>query len=292
MIYLKLLLTAMFWGGTFVAGRLAAGHMGPFSGSFLRFLFASICLFFVVRQREGRLPTLKKNQIIPVLALGMTGVFFYNFFFFKGLKLIEAGRSSLIIANNPIFIALLSAYFFKEKLNLKKIIGIIISVSGALIAISRGDIHAIINGGVGPGELYIFGAVASWVSYSLIGKQVMKDISPVAAVTWSSIAGTIALLAPALYEGMPRELFHYSLTDWACLFYLGFFGTVIGFVWYYQGIQQIGPMKAGLFINFVPISAISLAFLITGEPITPSLFTGAMLVGAGVFLTNSKTKST
>ena len=221
----------------------------------------------------------------------MTGVFFYNFFFFKGLQSIEAGRSSLIIANNPIFIALLSAWFFKERLSVKKIIGIVISVSGALVAISRGNIHDIVNGGIGPGKLYIFGAVASWVSYSLIGKQVMKRISPVAAVAYSSMAGTIALLIPALCEGMPKAVPHYSLTDWACLLYLAFFGTVIGFVWYYQGIQRIGPMKAGLFINFVPVSAIILAFFITGEPITPSLFIGATLVSAGVFLTHSKAMS-
>jgi drug/metabolite transporter (DMT)-like permease len=61
---------------------------------------------------------------------------------------------------------------------------------------------------------------------------------------------------------------------------------VLGFVWFYEGINQIGPTRAGLFINFVPISAILLAFLILGEPLTLSLLFGTLLVSTGVYLTN------
>ncbi|UCF65056.1 MAG: DMT family transporter, partial [bacterium] len=68
--------------------------------------------------------------------------------------------------------------------------------------------------------------------------------------------------------------------------YLGFFGTVLGFIWYYQGIKELGPLKAGIFINFVPISAIILSFFILREPITISLFGGAILVIIGVYFTN------
>jgi drug/metabolite transporter (DMT)-like permease len=69
------------------------------------------------------------------------------------------------------------------------------------------------------------------------------------------------------------------------LFYLGFFGTVLGVFWYYQGIQTIGPTRAGVFINFVPVSAVVLSFVILGEPVTPALAAGAVLVLSGVYLT-------
>jgi len=83
----------------------------------------------------------------------------------------------------------------------------------------------------------------------------------------------------------------HSFLDWLCISYLGVFGTVIGFVWYYQGVERIGPTKAGLFINFVPISAILCAFFILKEPITLSLAIGAVLVISGVYLTNRKTST-
>ncbi|MEE9536434.1 MAG: DMT family transporter [Desulfobacterales bacterium] len=283
--YLKLLLTAVFWGGTFVAGRSLAQNVGPFSAAFFRFAIASVFLVLLAWKVEGKITLIKKRQILPVFLLGLTGVFCYNLFFFKGLKLIEASRAAIIIANNPIFITLFSAIFFKEKLNTLKITGILISVSGAIIAISRGDVLEILQGNLGLGEFYIFLCVVSWVIFSLLGKVVMTDLSPLSSVTYSSITGTILLFPPALREGL-ADCIYYSISDWWNIFYLGFFGTVLGIVWFYEGINQIGPTKAGLFINFVPISAILLAFFILGEPLTLSLLIGTILVTCGVYLTN------
>jgi len=291
-IYLKLLLTAIFWGGTFVAGRLVTQNVGPYSIAFLRFTIASILLLFLTWRIEGKLPRLKKSQIIPVVLLGITGIFFYNIMFFKALKIIEAGRASLIIATCPIFITICSAIFLREKINLLKVIGIVISVCGAVIVISKGNINRIFESGLGLGELYIFCCVLSWVAYSLIGKAVMKNLSPLASVSYSATVGAIALSIPAFFEGLAQNIANQSAVDWLCISYLGVFGTVIGFVWYYQGVERIGPMKAGLFINFVPISAILCAFFILAEPITLSLAAGAVLVISGVYLTNRTAKVT
>jgi len=291
LVYLKLLLTAFLWGGTFVAGRFLAKDMSPFSAAFLRFAVASSCLLFIVWKTEGRLPLLRKNQIIPVILLGMSGIFTYNVFFFKGLKLIDAGRAALIISTNPILITLCSAYFFKERLTLIKSIGIAISVSGAMIVISRGNPLDMLNGHLGIGEAYIFASAISWVTYSLIGKAVLSGLSPLISVSYSSAVGAIALMIPALSEGMMHNIGQYSGLAWLSIFYLGIFGTAIGFIWYYQGIRAIGPTKAGLFINFVPISAIILAFLILDEPLTISLLIGAVFVSTGVYLTNAASYS-
>jgi len=289
-IYLKLLLTAIFWGGTFIAGRIVAKNVEPFSAAFLRFAIASVLLLLVTFKVEGRLPAVKTSQVIPVIALGMTGVFAYNALFFKGLKIINAGRAALIVAMIPILIALLSSYFFKEKLTLIKISGIIISATGAVIVISRGNPIEILDGNLGLGELYIFCCVLSWVAYSLIGKAIMTDLSPLVLVAYSSIIGTVTLFVPAYFNGVIRNLSHYSAMDWLGIFYLGFFGTVLGFVWYYEGIKKIGPTKAGQFINFVPASAVLLAFLILAEPITLSLLIGTILVISGVYLANRVSK--
>ncbi|MCD6298418.1 MAG: DMT family transporter, partial [Deltaproteobacteria bacterium] len=95
-VYIKLFLTAVFWGGTFIAGRVVAKDVGPFVASFLRFAIASVFLLFITWRVDRKLPAIKRAQIIPVILLGMTGVFAYNVLFFKGLKIIEAGRASLI----------------------------------------------------------------------------------------------------------------------------------------------------------------------------------------------------
>jgi len=287
LIYIKLFLTAIFWGGTFIAGRALSDHVAPFSAAFLRFFIASIPLLFMTYRIEGRFPPIRKEKIFYLLLLGLTGVFSYNVFFFKGLRLIHAGRASLIIANNPIFITIASFFLFKEKLSTVKIVGILVSVTGAMVAISRGNLRGMLTESLGYGELFIFLAVLSWVSYSLIGKRVMQDFSAIEAVTYASITGAIMLFPAALAEGMITDMLDYTLMNWLSLIYLGVFGTVLGFVWYYEGIQKLGPSKASLFINFVPIAAIILAFLFLDEAITISLLAGAAMVSMGVYLTNT-----
>ncbi len=285
-IYVKLLFTTLFWGGAFVAGKIVSQNVGPFSIAFQRFAIASILLILLTWKIEGKLPALKKFQIIPVILLGMTGIFTYNVMFFKGLRIIEASRASLIIATYPVFITIFSAIFLKEKINLIKALGIIISICGAIVVISKGNINRIFETGLGLGELYFFCCVLSWVAYSLIGKAVMRNLSPLASVSYSAIVGAVALFVPACLEGLFQNIRNQSMLEWSCICYLGIFATVIGFVWYYQGVQRLGPTKAGLFINFVPVFAVLCAFIILREPITISLVVGTALVISGVYLTN------
>ncbi|RPJ75272.1 MAG: DMT family transporter [Desulfobacteraceae bacterium] len=282
--YLKLLLMAFFWGGTFITGRVLAQSVGPFSGAFLRFAVASVCLTAIMLKMERHPVRPTGRHLALLLLMGLTGIFAYNVLFLKGLKLIEAGRASIIIANNPIGIALMAVVFFGERLNILKVAGILVSVAGAIIVIMRGEASALLTGGFGRGELYILGCVASWVAYSLLGKLVMSRLSPLAAVTFSSAAGTLCLFPAALMDGL-LDADSYPLAAWGSIVYLGFFGTVLGFVWYYQGIQRIGPVRAGLFINFVPVFAVLLSVLLLGEPLTLSLVAGAALVCTGVCLT-------
>ena len=284
-IRIKLFLTAIFWGGTFIAGRVVTKHMGPFSAAFLRFFIASVFLVAFTWKTERKIPLLTQRQMLFLTLLGLSGIFAYNYFFFSGLKSVHAGRAAIIIANNPIFISLFSVIIFREKVTSLKVMGILLSVSGAIWALSRGDLE-LITGQFGLGEFYIFMCVVSFVVYTMIGKAVMVNLSPLVSVTYSSVIGTLLLVFPATQEGMWGQLAGFNMTAWLNVFYLGFFGTVLGFIWYYEGIKNLGPMKASIFINFVPISAIILSYFILKEPITVSLFGGAILVIMGVYLTN------
>ncbi len=284
--YLKLTFAAIFWGGTFIAGRAIAQDISPYCAAFLRFAMAALGLGFLVRWNQGAIPGLTTRQIPLIFLLGLTGVFLYNIFFFNGLRHIEAGRAALIIAGNPVAISCLSALLLKEPLKPIQVAGIFLSVCGAVTIISKGQWQLIWSGGFGIGEWLILGCVASWVAYSLIGKWVLKGMKPLVAVFYSAAAGALLLLPPALTHGMIGEIGHYGLKIWAALIYLAVLGTVFGFWWYYEGIRDLGASRAGIFINIVPVSAVTFAFLLLGEPITLAMAGGGVMVLAGVFLTN------
>lgn len=284
--YFSLVLTMFLWGGTFIAGRLLAGTMEPASAAFLRFLIASIAMIGVTRIIDGKLALPRPGLWLPLILLGLTGVFAYNVFFFSGLQYISAGRASLIVAGTPLVITILAAVFLRERLTRLKIIGVTVSLSGAITVISNGHPGSLLSGNFGQGEQALVGCVLSWAAYSLIGRSVLRSLSPLAAVCYSSIIGTLLLAYPAANAGLFSQLAKISPADWGSLVYLGVGGTAIGFSLYYSGIKKIGATRAGIFINLVPVFALMLSALILGESIKPIVLAGGVLVLAGVSLTN------
>jgi len=291
-VHIRLVLTMIFWGGTFVAGRLLVEEMSPLVAASMRFLAASTMLLTAILIRDRRLPWLTVKQWGAMALLGLTGVFFYNIFFFTGLQTVEAGRASMIIAVNPVITTLLAVLFLGERFNLSRGVGMILSVCGALIVISRGDPFALLQGDVGGmGEFYIIGCVLSWSAYTLIGKQLLKNIEPIVAVAYSCTIGAIFLVIAALSNGHQNEFADISMTGAACIFYFAFFGTTLGFSWFYDGVKKLGASRTVMYVNLVPISGILLGTLFLNEHLGRSLLIGGILVFSGLYLVNRRVNS-
>ena len=284
--YLSLVLTMLFWGGTFIAGRALAGEVNPSNAAFIRFALATVALFFLTLSAEGKISLPPRSKWLPLLLLGCTGVFSYNVLFFTGLQYITAGRAALIIALNPLAISLFAFLFLKEPVTPRQAFGILLSLTGAVFVISNGHPSEIFTGSFGRGEIALLGCVVSWVAYSLIGRTVLTSLSPFAAVFYSSLIGTLLLLLPALNQGLITNIGHISPLNWLGLSYLGICGTALGFSLYYRAIKSIGATRSGVFINLVPLFSIILSWLLLGEAIKTIVVIGGLTLLTGVTITN------
>ena len=245
-IYLKLLLTDVLWAGTFIAGRILGrkgGPADPASAAFLRFFFASLIMIVLVKAVEKRLPRLNARQWFAMFLLGLTGIFLYHIVFLTGLKTVEAANASVIIATSPVFISLLSAYVFKEIITPVKFTGIILSVFGAIYVATKGDFYYFFKNGISNGQIFIIGCLICWVLYSIIGKILLEGLSPIVTVAYSSVIGTVLLFFVALYNGILGEMKLYLAEDWFSILYLAVFGTVVGYIWFCEGLDKIGPAR-------------------------------------------------
>jgi drug/metabolite transporter (DMT)-like permease len=286
--YPRLVLATVFWGGTFVAGRGLADVVEPLVAAWLRFTVATVLLLAWLYLTERALPRLSWRQAGAVMLLGATGVVAYNLLFFGGLQTVEAGRAALIVALNPIAIAVFSAWLFDERLRRLQLVGIVLSLAGAMVVIARGDPVDLLHVGIGAGELMLLGCVVSWVLYTLIGRRLLNRLSPLVTVSYASLAGSLVLgLLVVLQGGIDPRLLG-DIRVIAGIGYLAVFGTVLAFVWYYTGVQAIGATRAAQFINLVPVSGVLLGVLVLQEPLTTSLLTGAVLVVVGLVLTNRR----
>jgi drug/metabolite transporter (DMT)-like permease len=288
-LYVKLVMVALFWGGTFIAGKTVAESLPLLTAAWGRFLVAAVLLILVAVKAEGGLPRLTRSQALVTAGLGLTGIFLYNFFFLGALARIPAGRTALLVTLNPIVTAVAAGVLFRERLGWKKWLGIVIALCGASIILTRGDLVATVHDigtSIGFGELSMLLAVLSWAAYTLIGRTALESLSPIAATTYAALWGLGFLSIGAAGEIGSVSWTTLGWQVWASILYLGAFGTVFAFIWYYQGVRAIGPSRTAVFNNLVPAFGVIMSAVLLGEQILASMIIGGLLTALGVSLTN------
>jgi drug/metabolite transporter (DMT)-like permease len=162
--------------------------------------------------------------------------------------------------------------------------GILISLLGVSIVISRGNPLTLLRGEVRPGDLMILGCVFCWTAYTLLARRVMLELPPLVAVTWSCLIGPALILPFAIHAGFLQEIRHIDGRVWAALVYLGVPATSLAYCGYYHAIRRIGGVASGLFINLVPLFALLFGRLFLAEILHAGELAGGLLVISGVVI--------
>ncbi len=283
--YLKLIATALIWGATWIAGRVAVSEAAPLAVASWRFLLAAIALGVLLIQREGW-PRWSRREALILLALGCSGIFLYNLCFLYGMTLIEAGRGALVVALTPALIAVGDWLLFGVTMSRLKGLGIVIAMFGCLLVVTNGQPVQLLQGRVGVGEWLVVACSFLWAIYTFVGRRGTRSLSPLAMTFGASLAGWLLLTVAAWLQGSLFALDALSWRGGSAIVFLGLFGTAIGFTWYAEAVQHIGATRSGAFINLVPVSAVLLGALLLGERLDVAVLAGGGLVVAGVVLTN------
>jgi drug/metabolite transporter (DMT)-like permease len=279
-VILMLVAIMALWGGTWPVGRVVSASVNPWTAALLRFALAGGTLVVIcIRQGGMRI----RPALLPqMFLLGASGIFGYSFLFFTGLQTTDASRAGLIVGCIPACIALCAALIARRWPSPLAISGILISLLGVSIVISRGNPLILLRGDVRPGDLMILGCVFCWTAYTLLARRVMQELRPLVAVTWSCLTGTALILPFAIHAGFLQEIRHIDGTVWAGLVYLGVPATSLAYCGYYHAIHRIGGVAAGIFINLVPLFALLFGWLFLGEVLHTGELAGGLLVISGV----------
>ncbi|MCT8137913.1 DMT family transporter [Anaerobacillus sp. CMMVII] len=283
-----LALATSTWGSAFIAGKIAVESFEPATVAFFRFFGAAILLVPLMLYLEKDIPKPTKKDWFLFAMLGLTGIALYNIFFFIASKHAPVIKSSLFIASNPILIILLSAIFLKEKISRNQVFGLILAMLGVAFIITNGHLEVFITMAFEPIDVILLGAVICWALYSVIGRVVLKKFSSIVSTTYAVVFGTVFLLPFAMMETSFSDFTSSTSSAWLAIAHMSVFVTVVSFIMYYYGIQQIGAAKASIFINFMPISAVIMASVFLDEALTLPHLIGALCVLGGVTLSTYK----
>jgi drug/metabolite transporter (DMT)-like permease len=279
-----MVLCTIFWAGAFIAGKLSAPHIPPFTLTFLRFVFATLILYFVIKAGGKKIARLTKADIPVFLFTGIVGMFGYHVFFFNALKYTTAISSSIIGATNPIITAILSYFFLKDRMSYKRVIGIALSFVGVFLTLTNANISTITKLSFNHGDLLMLVAVFMWAAYGVYSKKVMYRYSPLTLTFYSFLFCTIFLIPFVIYEKPWTLIPTIPSYSYAAVLYMSIFPSVIGYLVQQMSIKAIGPGKTSIFINLVPVFSIILSVLILNETLYPIKLLTALLIIAGVYI--------
>jgi drug/metabolite transporter (DMT)-like permease len=219
-----------------------------------------------------------------LLGLGVLGNHLLTLF---GLRYIGAAAAGVIIGASPVITALLSSLLIRDVPFSAVWAGCALSFAGvALVSAGGGD--AAVGGNPWLGGILVVLGLVSWALYTIGGRRTMERFSPL-TVNWTTLGLSILLQIPLLWTDQKMVVAGAAsvpVSGWVALLYLIVFATALGQQAWLYGVQGVGPSRAGVFVNLIPVSALVFSALILGEHIGLKEVAGIVLIFAGVWLVN------
>ena len=278
----------MVWSGLFPTGKIALQSIPPFTFSATRLVIGSLLLYVYMRfkKTEADVSINWTPQLVgSFLILGFCGYLISVSGSYFGLRLTTATNAALLNTASPVIIAILAALFLKERLSMLTVLGISLSVIGVGIIIARGSWQVLLNSEYNTGDLIIVGSLFGWGTYTTYGRHIMQTTPPLVTTTYAYISGAFFVVLASLSTewGMWQPV-ETPLPAWGALAYQSILGT-LSHLGFYHAVSVLGPSRAGIFINLVPVMAIGLAHVLLNEVLTLAHLVGGLVVIGGVAMT-------
>jgi drug/metabolite transporter (DMT)-like permease len=281
--HLLLLLISLIWAGNFMAGKIALQVMGPLTLTALRAVLASVVLLWYVRLRYPTWPTVTRGDLRTFAILALTGLVTNTTLWYYGLSRTLAVNAAIVGAAGPIWVAILSATWLRERLSAVNVAGIVLSSLGVMLTVTRGSLRALLDLDLYPGDFFILLGQGIWAVYSVYARRVSRQFAPIVVTTGSYLISTAFLVPLALVERPWATLPEVRLATVLAVLYAALVVT-LSHIWFYWGIRVVSAPVASLTANLIPFEVIALSWLFLDEPVSWVHLTGALVVIAGVVL--------
>ena len=287
--YIFLILTTLFWSGNFIVGKAASFfEIPPFTLNFYRWTFAWLILApFTLKEVIDKKNYIFKN-IKLIIILGITSITIFNSIVYYSLNFTQVISGVLMISTIPVMIIIFCWLFRIEKTNVYQICGVIFSLSGVVVIITRADLNILLNLNFNKGDIWMVVAMFSWAMYSALLRKKKFELSQLSLLQIIITAGLIFLLPAYLVELSLGYKTSINLPFILTLTYVVLFPGLASFIFWIKGISIIGSNRSGIFLHLMPIFSTIMAILIFGEKFMIFHLIGAMLIITGIILSSRR----
>ena len=289
--FILLVASSLFWSGNFFTGKIASHYdLTPFKLSFLRWSLAFLLLLpFTYKKIIADFEKYKKN--LPYLLItSILGVAVFNSFTYLSLQTSMVINSSIMASITPLLIILFSWLIFKTQTYFMQFFGIILSIIGVLLIISKSNLNNLINFNFTIGDLWMLAAVFSWGLYSVLLKKIDSSLSQLATLEVMIFFGLIFIFPFYVSESLNNSFLPIDTNEILMISYVAIFASITSFFAWNKGVSIIGANKASLFLHLIPVFSSMWAILFLGEKFSFFHLFGIIFIILGIILSNINRK--
>jgi drug/metabolite transporter (DMT)-like permease len=265
---LELGVLGAIWGASFLFMRVAASDFGPFALVEVRLALGALVLLPFLWRARAQFPARLWPKLALIGAINSAAPFLL---FAWAAERAPAGIGAIANAMTVLFTALVGFLFFGEKIGRARVIALVIGFLGVVVLASGRTRGANIGGAVAAGATasFLYGIGINLVRRHLTGL-------PPAAVAAATLGTSALLTLPFALAQWPAHPI--PMVSWASAAMLGMLCTGAAFVLYYRLIARVGASRASTVTYLIPVFGVAWAWLLLGEPLTPTMAASTLLI--------------
>ncbi len=278
-LYSLLFVMVFLWAVSFVAGKIALREIPPMVLPAIRMTFAALCLL-PVYWWDGRNhvePRFTRSDMPVLVALCLLGVALNQIFYVASLSRTSVGHSSLLIGLTPIFVLAIAAAVGQEKVTARRVVGMSIALGGVVVLQSGKSAGSTLLG-----DVLALGAALTFAGFSVLGRKVSSQHSPITMITCLYVGGSLFLIPVAWWNWGSFDIHTISAPAWWSVAYMVLFPSVICYLIFYWALRHMPASRVSSLGYLQPLIATATAIPMLGEHVTAALVGGGLLVLCGV----------
>lgn len=285
-----LTLTAIFWAGNAIVSRLAVGHISPFLLVFLRWMLVLAVMWPLyggqvrahwseIRPRLGR--------IILMAIFGFTG---FNTLFYTAGYYTSAINIGILQGSIPVVVMAGAFLLYGTRATLVQIMGVLITMVGVIVVATQGMPLSILDIGLNRGDLAMLAACVFYAFYTIALRD-RPNMPGIAFFTLLALISAITSVPLLIAEAVMYGLAMPTLQGWLVTLFVAVFPSCLAQLFFLRGVDLIGPGRAGVFVNLVPVFAAILAVVLLNEPFATFHAVALVLVIGGIWLAQRSSRA-
>jgi drug/metabolite transporter (DMT)-like permease len=289
--YAALAFTMACWAGNTVAAKLAVGEVSPMVIISARWGIVAVLLAGLVGPQLRRAwPELRRHWK-RVLAMGLLGFSVFNALFYVAAHHTTGVNIAILQGGVPVLVVLGTVVFYGARVSLLQAVGIAITLVGVAAVASQGSLATLLALRLNPGDALLLIGCLLQAGYTLLLRY-RPNVSSLALFSALAAIAFLTSLPLLAFEIATGTALWPSVEGWAIVLSIAIFPSFLAQLTYLRGVQLIGPGRAGLFNNLVPIFGALFAVALLGERFAPYHLLGLLLVIGGILVAETAGRTT